>query len=110
MRSASRLKPLPTLSVYRSAPSDSVLTQQQRAEMSSRPVGVAVAADRELPGQRTLDLFQPIAAARPAIRRVAQFGDHSFELNVPYRRVEILSARDHVIAIANRPLAVDQFA
>src|SRR5208282_4699497 len=49
-----------------------VLTQQQRAEMSSRPVGVAVAADRELPGQRTLDL-QPIAAARPAIRRVAQF-------------------------------------
>src|ERR1700683_9556 len=86
-----------------------VLTEQQRSEMSSRAVGIAVAADHEQFSLRTLDL-QPIAGAGSAIRGVAQFGNDSFQLILRYRGVKIRAAPDHVIAIADRTLVVDQLA
>src|SRR6266478_181774 len=85
-----------------------VLSEQQGAEMGSRPFRTRVTADYEKFGLRAFDL-QPVSASRAAVGRVAQLANDSLEASLRNRVVKVLPAFDYMIAVAHRTFAENQF-
>src|SRR5713226_508439 len=84
-----------------------VLAKQERAEMSAGALGLGPSTDNEIVECGAFN-FEPVAAAGPAIRRVAALGDDAFELCARGGLVKLASPFEDVIGVTHGALALDE--